>query len=91
VRGKQLPFSPDYPAILHVDFAGIVAEVPHDVTGFKIGDFVYGVGGGIKGAIGGALAQFLLVDADLVAPMPANLSFAEAAFLSLVSITAWRP
>ncbi|PJD98352.1 MAG: quinone oxidoreductase [Parachlamydia sp.] len=90
VRAKQLPFSPVYPAILHVDFAGIVAEVPHDVTGFKVGDFVYGVGGGIKGTIGGALAQFLLVDADLVAPMPANLSFAEAASLPLVSITAWE-
>lgn len=90
VRGKQLPFSPDYPAILHVDFAGIVAEVPPDVTGFKVGDFVYGVGGGIKGTIGGALAQYLLVDAHLVALMPTNLSFAEAASLPLVSITAWE-
>lgn len=90
VRAKQLPFSPDYPAILHADFAGIVAEVPDDVAGFKVGDFVYGVGGGIKGTLGGALAQFLLVDADLVAAMPANLSFAEAASLPLVSITAWE-
>lgn len=90
VRGKQLPFSPDYPAILHVDFAGVVAEVPVDVKNFKVGDSVYGVGGGIKGTIGGALAQYLLVDAQLVAPMPTNLSFAEAATLPLVSITAWE-
>nr|MBA2727889.1 zinc-binding dehydrogenase [Parachlamydiaceae bacterium] len=90
VRGKQLPFSPEYPAILHVDFAGVVAEVPSDVKGFKVGDFVYGVGGGIKGTIGGALAQYLLVDADLVSLMPTNLSFVEAASLPLVSITAWE-
>lgn len=90
VRGKQIPFSPDYPAILHVDFAGIVSEVPDDITTFKVGDSVYGVGGGIKGTIGGALAQFLLVDANLVSLMPSNLSFAEAASLPLVSITAWE-
>lgn len=90
IRGKLLPFSPDYPAILHVDFAGIVKEIPPDVTGFKVGDAVYGVGGGIKGTIGGALAEFLLVDAKLVAPMPKNLSFAEAAALPLVAITAWE-
>lgn len=90
VRAKQLPFSPDYPAILHVDFAGVVAEVAPDVTDFKIGDLVYGVGGGIKGTLGGALAEYLLVDADLVASIPLNLSFAEAASLPLVCITAWE-
>ena len=90
VRGKKLPFSPEYPAILHVDFAGIVREVPPDVTNFQVGDSVYGVGGGIKGTIGGALAQYLLVDASLVALMPTNLSFAEAASLPLTAITAWE-
>lgn len=90
VRAKKLPFSPEYPAILHVDFAGTVAEVPPDVSQVKVGDSVYGVGGGIKGMIGGALAQYLLVDAKLVSLMPTNLSFAEAAALPLVSITAWE-
>lgn len=90
VRGKQLPFSPDYPAILHIDFAGIVSDIPEDVTAFKVGDFVYGLGGGIKGTLGGALAQYILVDIRLVAQMPFNLSFMEAAALPLVSITAWE-
>jgi NADPH:quinone reductase len=90
IRGKQLPFSAEYPAILHVDFAGVVAEVSPDVKNFKAGDAVYGVGGGIKGTIGGALAEFLLVDAQLVSLMPSNLSFTEAATLPLVSITAWE-
>jgi len=90
VRGKKLPFSPEYPAILHVDFSGIVAKVPNDVTNFKVGDFVYGVGGGIKGTIGGALGKYHLVDADLVSQMPENLNFEQAATLPLVSITAWE-
>lgn len=90
VRAKKLPFSPEYPAILHVDFSGIVVGVSSDITKFKIGDAVYGVGGGIKGTIGGALAQYLLVDANLVSLMPNNLSFTEAATLPLVSITAWE-
>jgi NADPH2:quinone reductase len=90
VRAKKLPFSPEYPAILHVDFAGVIAEASSDVSKFKVGDHVYGVGGGIKGTIGGALAQYLLVDAQLVSLMPSNLSFVEAATLPLVSITAWE-
>lgn len=90
VRARKLPFSPEYPAILHVDFSGIIVAVSPDVSKFKIGDQVYGVGGGIKGTIGGALAQYLLVDAHLVSLMPNNLSFAEAATLPLVSITAWE-
>ncbi len=90
IRARQLPFSPPYPAVLHVDFAGVVAEVGPDVAGFKVGDAVYGVGGGVKGLLGGALAESLLVDAQLVSLMPKNLSFVEAATLPLVSITAWE-
>jgi NADPH:quinone reductase len=90
VRAKELPFSPPFPAILHGDFSGVIAEVASDVKGFKTGDKVYGCGGGIKGTIGGALAEYLLVDAGLTSPMASNLSFAEAAALPLVSITAWE-
>ncbi len=90
VRARQLPFSPPYPAILHADFAGVVAEVAPDVKGFKPGDDVYGCGGGIKGTAGGALAEYLLVDANLASPMPKNLSHTEAATLPLVAITAWE-
>lgn len=90
VRSKQLPVSPAYPAVLHGDFAGVISDVAPDVSKFKKGDKVYGMGGGIKGTIGGALAQYLLVDAQLASLMPTNLSFAEAASLPLVSITAWE-
>jgi len=89
----DLGVNPDLPAILHMDFAGIVEEVGEGVGGFKPGDSVYGCAGGVKGVAGsldGALADFMLVDARLVGHMPKSLGFREAAALPLVGITAWE-
>ena len=83
------PIAPDLPAVLHGDVAGIVKEVGEGVTGFQVNDAVYGCAGGVKGH-GGALAEFMLVDAQLVAPKPQTLDFLKAAALPLVSITAWE-
>lgn len=80
--------SPPFPAILHGDVAGVVTAVGEGVSQFKIGDEIYGCAGGV-GQLQGALAQFMLVDADLIALKPKNLSMMEAAALPLVSLTAW--
>ncbi len=90
---SNLGINPDAPAILHMDVAGVVAEVGKDVKGFKVGDEVYGCAGGLQGEDGkidGALADYMLADADLIAHKPKSLSFAEAAALPLVGITAWE-
>lgn len=90
IRSGLVPaFSPEFPAILHGDVAGIVTEIGEGVTEFKPGDEVYSCAGGFKGT-GGALAEFMLADARLVAHKPKNLSFAEAAAIPLVTITAWE-
>jgi NADPH:quinone reductase len=90
VRSGAVPaVSPSLPAILHGDVAGIVCEVGEGVTEFKPGDEVYGCAGGFKGT-GGALAQYMLADARLLAPKPKNLSMEEAAAIPLVTITAWE-
>ncbi len=89
IRTLGPDFGPELPAVLHGDVAGVVEEVGQGVTAFKPGDKVYGCAGGVRGT-GGALAEFMLADADLLAPMPANLGFAEAAALPLVSLTAWQ-
>jgi NADPH:quinone reductase len=81
--------APAFPAVLHGDVAGIVEAVGEDVTTFQTGDEVYACAGGVKG-LGGALAEFLLADAALVAKKPKSLSMREAAALPLVSITAWE-
>ena len=77
------------PAILGIDMAGIVEAVGEGVTGFKAGDEVYGMTGGIAG-VQGSLAQYAAVDADLLALKPSNISMKEAAALPLIFITAWE-
>lgn len=87
--GIHSAISPDFPAILHGDFAGVVVEVGSGVTRFKEGDKVYGCAGGFKGS-GGALGEYMLVDAQLIAHKPKSLSMIQSAALPLVAITAWE-
>lgn len=88
--GVAAAASPDFPAVLHGDVAGVVEEVGESVTGFSVGDEVYGCAGGFAGMDGGALAEYLLADADLLAKKPRSLTMREAAALPLVAITAWE-
>lgn len=87
--GSDLPLSPDLPAVLGMDFAGTVEEVGPGVTAFAPGDEIYGCAGGLAD-LQGALAEYMLVDARLVAHKPKSLSMREAAALPLVGITAWE-
>ncbi|MEC0301210.1 zinc-dependent alcohol dehydrogenase family protein [Peribacillus frigoritolerans] len=90
VRAGAVPaVAPDFPAVLHGDVAGLVSAVGEGVTEFKVGDEVFGCAGGFKGTAG-ALAEFMLADADLLAHKPKNLTMEEAAALPLVAITAWE-
>ncbi|MFU2015108.1 zinc-dependent alcohol dehydrogenase family protein [Peribacillus butanolivorans] len=90
VRAGAVPaVAPEFPAVLHGDVSGLVSAVGEGVTEFKIGDEVFGCAGGFRGT-GGALAEFMLADADLLAHKPKNLTMEEAAALPLVSITAWE-
>jgi NADPH2:quinone reductase len=90
VRSGAVPaVSPAFPAILHGDVAGVVTEVGDDVSEFKPGDEIYGCAGGFKG-MGGALAEYMVADARLIAHKPKNISMEEAAAIPLVAITAWE-
>ncbi|MGI8493769.1 MAG: NAD(P)H-quinone oxidoreductase [Pyrinomonadaceae bacterium] len=68
--------------ILGLEFAGEVAEIGADVTNFKTGDRVFGI------TAGGAQAEFLLTEESLLAKIPDNLSFTEAAAIPEAFITA---
>jgi NADPH2:quinone reductase len=87
--GKELPMSPEPPAVLGMDFAGTVEAVGEDVTRYAEGDEVYGCAGGL-GELQGTLAEYMLADARLVARKPNNQSMREAAALPLVGITAYE-
>jgi len=88
--GTELgPLAPELPAILGMDFAGVVEEVGEGVTQFSVGDEVYGCAGGL-GQLPGTLAEYMVADANLVALKPKSLSMKEAAALPLVGITAYE-
>ncbi|MFT7683982.1 MAG: NADPH2:quinone reductase [Moritella dasanensis] len=89
LRSVELPWSANLPEVLHCDVAGIVVEVSEDVTSFNVGDEVYGMAGGING-VDGALAEFMLVDARLMAQKPKTLTMKQAAALPLVAITSYE-
>ncbi|MEO1118673.1 MAG: zinc-dependent alcohol dehydrogenase family protein [Pseudomonadota bacterium] len=86
---ENLPLSPDLPAVLGMDFAGTVEAVGEGVAGFATGDEVFGCAGGLAD-LPGALAEYMLADARLIAHKPKRLSLREAAALPLVGITAYE-
>lgn len=77
------------PAILGMDFAGVVDAVGEGVDTVQVGDAVYGMAGGV-GGLAGSLAEYAAVDARLVAPKPVALSMRDAASLPLAIVTAWE-
>ena len=87
--GKELPLSPDNPAVLGMDLAGTVEAVADDVTDFKVGDEVYGCVGGLAD-LQGTLAEYIAADSKLIALKPNNISMKEAAAIPLVGITAYE-
>ncbi|MFK8184535.1 MAG: zinc-dependent alcohol dehydrogenase family protein [Phormidesmis sp.] len=87
--GKELPLSPDTPALLGMDFAGTIEAVGEGVSAYSTGDEVYGCAGGLAD-LPGTLADYIVADANLIAHKPKNLSMREAAALPLVAITAYE-
>ncbi|WP_291295922.1 zinc-dependent alcohol dehydrogenase family protein [Elioraea sp.] len=81
--------APALPAVLGTDFAGHVVALGDGVSGFAVGDAVYGCAGGVRG-MPGAYAGMIAADALLIAHAPKGLSMREAAALPLVTITAWE-
>lgn len=75
------------PRILGGDYAGVVAEVGRQVTAHKVGDAVWGF---IEAFNRGTYAEFVKVKEAEIGPMPKNLSFAEAASIPLVGLTAYQ-
>ncbi|HEY9410134.1 MAG TPA: NAD(P)-dependent alcohol dehydrogenase [Jiangellaceae bacterium] len=64
-----------------MDLAGVVEAVGADVTRFRPGDEVYGIGKG-------AFAEFARAPENKLAPKPANLTFEQAAAVAISGLTA---
>ncbi|KAA8520541.1 hypothetical protein F0562_014797 [Nyssa sinensis] len=90
---RQKPIHPiDFPVVPGCDMAGVVVSKGNGVRKFDIGDEVYGniqnfnAEGNLKQP--GTLAEFIVVEENLVALKPKNISFEEAASLPLAVQTA---
>ena len=83
VVGGTYQFLPPRPFVPGKGPAGIVAELGPDVTKFEIGDRVLAM------AEAGGYAEAVAVPADQCYRLPAQMSFVEAASLSLLYDTAW--
>lgn len=88
-KGSYANLVPHFPMILHGDMAGVIEAVGEGVTDFSVGDDVFGCVGGLLN-ISGALAEYVLADAALIAHKPKTLSLIESAALPLVALTAWE-
>ncbi|WP_213421527.1 NADP-dependent oxidoreductase [Bhargavaea massiliensis] len=82
---EMIPF--DFPIILGWDAAGIVDEVGEKVTDFKAGDRVFARP---ETTNRGTYAEYTAVDQHLLARIPDNISFEEAACVPLAGLTAWQ-
>ena len=78
---KMMPL--EFPATLGGDFAGVVAEVGREVTGFSVDDEVYGQANALLGGTG-SLAELVAAQAGMTAPKPKSVDFVTAASLPLV-------
>lgn len=76
-----------YPFILGLDVAGTVVELGEGVTEWQPGDAVYYHGDLSRP---GGFAEWAVVAAHVVAPIPAGLSFAQAAALPCAGFTAYQ-
>lgn len=87
IREGKSAVSPAPPLILGSDLSGIVAETGPGVSGFKIGDEVYG---STNDGFVGAYAEYAVASAAMIAPKPKRLNFVEAASVPVVGVTAWQ-
>ena len=78
-----------FPLIPGWDACGVVESVGAKVTDFKVGDKVYAYCRKPE-VQWGTYAEYIALDADVVAFAPSNISSAQAAALPLVGLTAWQ-
>lgn len=72
------------PIPLGCEIAGTIETIGDGVAGLQVSDDVFGIIGS------GGFAEYAVVKAADLAPMPRNLDFAQAAAVPLGALTAWQ-
>lgn len=83
---KQM-FDWDFPIILGWDAAGVIEAVGQNVTAWHVGDHVFARPETTRF---GTYADHAIIDASLLAKLPENTSFEEAAAVPLAGMTAYQ-
>jgi NADPH:quinone reductase-like Zn-dependent oxidoreductase len=86
IREGKVELQP-LPLILGSELSGIVEAMGAEVSGFKLGDEVYGA---TNEQFSGAYAEYALPSARMMAQKPKTLNFIEAASAPIVTVTAWQ-
>lgn len=89
IRTTPERFPVSLPTIPGCDGAGIICALGSKVKNFHLGDEVYFSQPGFNGRQG-TYAEYVVVEASLLALKPRSLSFMDAAAAPLVFITAWE-
>lgn len=86
IREGKVELQP-LPLILGSELSGIVEGIGAGVSGFKLGDEVYGA---TNEQFSGAYAEYALPFARKMAQKPKTLNFIQAASAPIVAVTAWQ-
>jgi NADPH:quinone reductase-like Zn-dependent oxidoreductase len=87
IREKEGEVNVRLPITLGSDLSGVVESVGSGVSRFKPDDRIYG---STNPQFIGAYAEYALVQANMIAPMPKSLSFEQAASVPVIAVTAWQ-
>lgn len=83
VKKRTGVYGDPLPSILGADFSGVIDAVGDPLGEFAVGDRVFGF-------TDGTYAESVCVSTQLIAKIPKNLSFEEAAVIPVVYVTAFQ-
>jgi NADPH:quinone reductase-like Zn-dependent oxidoreductase len=86
IREGKVKLEP-LPRILGSELSGVIEALGAGVTGFRLGDEVYGA---TNEQFSGAYAEYAVPLAGMMAQKPQALTFTEAASAPIVAVTAWE-
>ena len=87
IRAGKSALPQPLPLTLGSDLSGTVAAVGSGISDLAVGDQVYGV---TNTQFLGAYAEYAVAYAAMLAKKPSSLSYAEAASVPVVAVTAWQ-
>ncbi|WGR75158.1 MULTISPECIES: NADP-dependent oxidoreductase [unclassified Bradyrhizobium] len=87
IRAGKSALPQPLPLTLGSDLSGTVVALGSDVSGLAVGDQVFGV---TNTQFLGAYAEYAVASAGMLAKKPRSLSYAEAASVPVVAVTAWQ-